>query len=144
MSETYESIESLKARARDLRQTCAEKGEQISHSQSLERLAHARGYRDWNTLHAAIGNRPPAPNYQLGMRVEGRYLKQPFKGEVIGVRSIGEGARFALTIRFDAPVDVITFDSMSNFRRQVQITVDQYGMTAERTRDGIPHLQLNM
>lgn len=143
MPELNESLGSLKAQARELRQNRATNGEPISHSQSLEELAHMRGYRDWNTLHAAIGNAPPAPDYQLGMRVTGRYLKQPFQGQVIGLRSVSDGARFALTIRFDEPVDVITFDSMSNYRRQVQITVDRYGMTAERTCDGIPHLQLN-
>ena len=54
------SIDALKRLAQRLRQELADAGTVISHSRSLELLAHQHGYKDWNTLHAAIGNRPPA------------------------------------------------------------------------------------
>jgi len=107
-------------------------------------IAHQYGYRDWNTLHAAVGNRPPPAPVQLGMRVSGRYLGHPFDGEVIAVRALGEGERYRVTLAFDEPVDVVTFDSFSAFRSRVSATVDRRGITAEKTSDGQPHMVLEL
>jgi hypothetical protein len=45
------------------------------------------------------------------------------------------GAAFDVTIRCDAPVDVVEFECVSNLRTQVQITVSAAGASAFRTSD---------
>lgn len=144
MSDIPQSIATLKSQAKALRKALAEGGHPITHSRSLELLAQQLGHRDWNTLHAAIGNGPPKPPFELGMRVKGRYLGQPFEGELIALRSLADDTRFGLTIQFDYPVDVVKFESMSNFRTRVHATVNRDGTTAEKTSDGAPHLSLNL
>lgn len=137
------SLDDLKSQAKSLRQALAGSGHAISHSQSLELLARQLGHRDWNTLHSSVGNSLPVP-FQLGQRVSGHYLGQRFTGEIISLRSMAEGTRFHLTLRFDVPVDVVKFESLSNFRSQVTATIDRTGRTVEKTSDGQPHLVLDM
>lgn len=143
MATQLPSLDALKAQAKRLRASLAESGTPVSHSKSLELLADQYGYRDWNTLHAAVGNRPPAPPVMLGQQVMGTYLKQPFTGEVIGVSEIA-GERYRVTFQFDEPVDVVTFDSFSAFRRRVTTVIGRDGKTVERTSDGAPQLQLDL
>ncbi|MBK8196893.1 MAG: hypothetical protein IPK75_00890 [Acidobacteria bacterium] len=131
--------EQAKARARDLRAELASAGTPISHAQALERVAAELGYRDWNTASARLSNEPDVP-FQVGDHVAGAYLKQPFKGRLLAVREIGGGAAYDLTIRFDEPVDVVEFESFSNFRTQVRITVSADGISTFRTSDGEPHM----
>jgi hypothetical protein len=128
-----------KARARELRAELAAGGTPISHAEGLERVAAELGYRDWNTASARLSNEPEVP-LQVGDLVAGRYLKQPFTGRVLGVREVGGGAAFEVTIRFDAPVDVVEFESFSNLRKQVSVTVSAAGVSAFRTSDGAPHM----
>jgi len=134
------SIEELKQQARRLRDGLAEDGDFISHSESLELIARQYGKRDWNTLHAAVGNRRPAP-LNVGARVKGRYLGHAFDGEVIGVETLSPG-RTRVTIDLDDPVDVVTFDSFSAFRRRISATINANGKSAEKTSNGVPHLML--
>lgn len=141
MNGSLPSLDNLKAQAKRLRTTLSDDGTAISHSKSLELIAHQYGFRDWNTLHAAVGNRPPAAPVALGQRVKGVYLSQPFAGEVIGVQALSAG-RYRVTFDFDEPVDVVTFDSFSAFRKRVSATVDEAGRTFERTSNGQPQLQL--
>ena len=82
--------------------------------------------------------------FHVGQRVAGTYLGKAFAGEIIGLNSLADKTRFCLTQRFDDAVDVIEFDSMSNFRKQVQAMVDRTGRTAETTSNGLPHLALDM
>lgn len=128
-----------KARARELRAELAAGGTPISHAEALERVAAELGYRDWNTASARLSNEPDVP-LQVGDLVAGRYLKQAFTGRVLGVREVAGGAAFDVTIRFDEAVDVVEFESFSNLRTQVQITVSAAGVSAFRTSDGVPHM----
>jgi hypothetical protein len=137
------SLEELKQQARRLRDSLEAAGTPVGHSKALELLAHQLGYRDWNTLHAAVGNRPPPSPVAVGERVRGVYLGQPFTGEVIGVQVVGPHHRFRVAFEFDEPVDVVTFDSFSNFRRRVSCTIDGKGVTSEKTSDGQPHMMLD-
>ena len=130
MSVHHTSLPELKAQAKSLRTALAATGHAVSHSQSLELLAKQHGFRDWNTFHARIGNEA-APAFALNQRIEGRYLYQPFRGEIIGIRAMASNTRFAVILRFDTPVDVITFEGMSNFRTQVQAVVNSEGISAE-------------
>ena len=129
----------LKAEARLLRTQAARHGTPISHAAALERIAHYYGYRNWNTLRARTSN---TPELQLGMRVSGRYLGQPFTGEVYGLASHGTQGHRRVTLQFDTPVDVVRFASFSSLRRRVSATIDDTGRSPQKTSDGQPHLVL--
>jgi hypothetical protein len=62
------SLDALKDQAKRLRSRLASEGEEISHSKSLELISAQYGYRNWNTLHAAVGNRPSFNPWMLGSR----------------------------------------------------------------------------
>jgi hypothetical protein len=134
------SLDELKTQAKRLRDSLARAGIPINHSRSLELLAHQLGYKDWNTLFAATSE--PSSLLALGGRVSGDYLGQPFRGEIIGISRISAHPHYRITLKFDEPVDVVTFSSFSAFRRRVSCVVDRSGETAERTSDGRPHLRL--
>ncbi|NNF78150.1 MAG: hypothetical protein HKN05_08990 [Rhizobiales bacterium] len=137
-------LDALKSQAKRLRSELALSGTQLGHSRALELMAKQYGYKDWNTLHAAVGNRPQPAPVVLGQRLSGRYLNQPFDGEVIGVQAMAEPDRFRVTLMFDVPVDVVTFEGLNNFRQRVSGVIDRKGVTAEKTSDGNPHLVLNL
>lgn len=137
-------LDELKRQARRLRATLETRGTEVSHSAALELLAHQHGYRDWNTLHAAVGNRPPPPPLSVGQQVNGRYLGHAFSGEIVGLRQLGEDGRYRVALRFDDPVNVSAFESMTILRRQIAAVVDRRGVTAEKTSDGMPHLRLDL
>ena len=136
------SLEDLKAQAKRLRTELDAGGAPVTHARALELLAHQYGHKDWNTLHAAVGNRPPECPFAIGQRLRGEYLGQPFEGEVIAVSTLGGKERFRITVVFDDPVDVVTFESFSAFRQRVSATVDRRGVTAEKTSNGRPHMAL--
>ena len=133
-------IADLKQQAKRLRAGLGEDGDFISHSESLELVAKQYGMRDWNTLYAATGNRPP-PAVSVGAQVKGRYLGQAFNGEVLGVQILTPG-RARITIELDDPVDVVTFDSFSAFRRRITATVNADGKSTEKTSNGVPQMVL--
>jgi len=138
------NLDIIKDQAKRLRATLLESnGEAVSHSQSLEIIAHQYGFKDWNVLHAAIGNRPPVCPVEMGEHVRGRYLSQEFEAEVLGVVALGFD-RYQLTLHFDEPVDVVTFESFSNMRQRVTCKVDATGKTLEKTSDGRPQVQLHL
>lgn len=128
-----------KTRAAEIRAEEAARGRAISHAAALERVAAELGYRDWNTAAARLSNRSAQP-FAVGDRVEGRYLKQPFAGRVLALRELAGGEAFAVTLQFDEPVDVVAFDSFSNYRSRVNATVSVDGVSAAKTGDGVPHL----
>ena len=133
------SLDALKQQAKRLRAGLDEDGDFLTHSESLELVAKQYGYRDWNTLHAAIGNRAPAPRFQLGGGVKGRYLGQPFTGEIVAIRSVPPD-HFRIALQFDEPVDVVTFDSFSAYRSRVSALINRDGVTAEKTSNGLPQM----
>lgn len=130
-----------KQRARVLRRDLSSRGIAISHSQALERVAAELGFRDWNTAVARLSNEPPF-RIQLGDTVSGTYLKQPFTGRVLAVQELSGGSHYRVTLHFDEAVDVVSFESFSAFRQRVNATVDDRGISPNRTSDGEPHLVL--
>jgi hypothetical protein len=111
------SLDALKDQAKRLRAGLATDGQDITHSKSLELLAAQYGFRDWNTLHAVVGNRPPLNPWMLGSRVKGHYLGQPFEATILGVQAVtAQPGRYRLVLDFDDPVDVVTFERFSAFR----------------------------
>lgn len=135
------STTSLKAEARALREERARAGMALGHGAALEEIARRHGYRDWNTAHAALPERAVAP-FQVGQRVKGSYLRQPFTGLVIGVQLLGDMQHFQVTVKFDKPVDVVTSTLFSAFRQRVTATVDLRGISPARTSDGEPHMRI--
>jgi len=113
-------------------------GTNISHSEALELIAHQNGARDWNTLRASAGNMPPLPS--VGERVTGRYLGQRFAAVVRGMNQIGAGDQYQITLHFDEPVDVVTFDSFSNYRQRVSSLINRDGLSPRKTSDGLAQL----
>lgn len=131
-----------KRQARQLRVDLAAVDTTVSHAQALEMVAHQHGFRDWNGLHAAIGNRPPE-GWMPGGRVAGRYLSQPFEATVLAVEMLRPGW-FRLVLDLDKAVDVVQFDSFSNFRKRVRAVVGPKGHSMERTSDGEAHMRLEL
>lgn len=137
---TIRNIAEAKAHAKSLRSALAADGTVLGHAQALELVARQNGARDWNTLSARLANAAPPP-FHLQQRVQGRYLGQPFKGEITALSS--SGTYYSVTVRFDEPVDTVTFDSFSNMRRVVRGMVDLNGNSVRKTSNGTPHLILS-
>ncbi|WP_120634685.1 glyoxalase superfamily protein [Ruegeria sp. EL01] len=130
-------LEELKAQAKRLREKLDHAGTALSHSEALELVAHQHGVKDWNTLHAMAGNRM---RLRVGDRVSGHYLGQPFTAEIRGLTLLGDGAHRRVTLHFDAPVDVVRFDSFSALRQRVTGEVGWDGRSTRHTSDGEPQL----
>jgi len=138
------ALETLKDQAKRLRNRLAQEDQTISHSRALELVAAQYGFRDWNTLHAKVGNRPPLNPWMLGARVSGTYLGHPFTAEVISVQALqNRPGYYRLTMKFDEAIDVVTFDSFSAFRRRINCTIDETGRSPAKTSDGRPHVELS-
>jgi hypothetical protein len=135
------STTSLKAEARLLRDERARAGTPLAHGAALEEIARRHGYRDWNTAHAALPERVASP-FQVGQRVKGTYLGNAFTGLVIGVHVLADMQHYQVTVKFDAPVDVVKSKLFSAFRHRVTATLDLRGISPARTSDGEPHMRL--
>jgi len=141
----YPTIEELKSQAKRLRQAMEARGTAISHSAALELVAQQHGVRDWNTL-SALATRPneePIAAICVGSLVRGRYLSQPFTGKILALSAHG-GGRHNITIHFDEPVDVVTFESFSAFRQRINAQIDGNGVSPRKTSNGVPHLVLDI
>jgi hypothetical protein len=141
----YPTIEELKSQAKRLRQAMETRGTAISHSAALELVAQQHGVRDWNTL-SALATRPneePIAALSVGAMVRGRYLNQTFSGKVLALSAHGGGLH-KITIHFDEPVDVVTFESFSAFRQRINAQVDGNGVSPRKTSNGVPHLVLDI
>lgn len=137
------SLDDLKNQAKRLRDALARQGTIINHSKSLELIASQYGFRDWNTLHAKVGNMPPKRALSIGDRVSGHYLGQKFTGTVIAINALTSAHGMSkITFDFDEAVDVITFKSWSAYRKRVTCTLDEDGRTVEKTSNGQPHMVL--
>ena len=133
ISHNIAPIAELKAQAKRLRARLQTQGAPVTHSEALELLAHQHGLRDWNTLRAMADNRM---HLRVGDRVSGQYLGQPFTAEVRGMTKLGDGEQRRVTLQFDAPVDVVRFDSFSSFRQRVTGEIGWDGRSTRRTSDG--------
>lgn len=135
------SAQTLKSEAKNLRETRAQAGEQLSHSAALEQVARAHGYRDWNTARASLPDRVAVP-FQVGMRVKGFYLEQPFKGLLIGVQLAMNMQSYTVTVLFDEPVNVTPNFMFAANRQRVTATVDIRGISPALRGNGEPQMRL--
>ena len=136
------SLDALKDQAKRLRDALARQGTQINHSKSLELIASQYGFRDWNTLHAKLGNRMPKRALALGDKASGRYLGKAFTGRVIAVQRMTAGNMTRVTFDFDEAVNVSQFESFAVMRKRVVCMLDEDGRTVEKTSNGVPHVEL--
>lgn len=141
----YPSIDELKIQARQLRQALNTNHNAVSHSAALELIAKQYGQRDWNTLSALAAKPRDETKLPLitGAKVSGRYLNQAFTGKILSVAE-RYGGQYAITIHFDTPVDVVTFESFSAFRQRIKAVVDSEGVSVRKTSNGIPQLILDI
>lgn len=140
MMDHLPTTDEAKAQARRLRSDLAGKGTEIGHAKSLELVARQYGFRDWNTMSAVIAGAAPR-KWLPGDRVNGTYLSQGFSGVLVSVNEQQAGW-FRLTIELDAAIDVVAFDSFSNYRKRIKGVIGPKGFSQERTSDGTPHLQI--
>ncbi|MGR3713510.1 MAG: glyoxalase superfamily protein [Shimia sp.] len=142
MNNQLPSTTQAKDQAKRLRKKMTEDGEPIGHAKSLELIAHQHGFRDWNTMFAAIGNRPPE-GWAIGEKVNGTYLSQPFEATVISISMVRPGW-FRLGLDLDEAVDVVTSEQFSNLRKRIRSIVGPKGESLEKTGDGKPHLHIEL
>ncbi len=135
------SAQTLKSEAKTLREDRARAGQMLTHGAALEEVARAHGYRDWNTARAALPDRAEVP-FQVGMRVKGYYLEQPFKGRLLGVQMKNAMQLFAVTIQFDEPVNVTPKLMFAALRQRVSATVDAMGVSPALRGNGQPQMRL--
>jgi len=135
------SAQTLKAEAKSLRDERARVGQSMTHSQALEQVAQNHGYRDWNTARAALPDRVAVP-FQVGMRVKGFYLEQPFTGLLIGVQLAHKMQAFTVTIQFDEPVNVTPNFMFAALRHRVVSTIDINGVSLAPRGNGQPQMRL--
>ena len=129
------SIQTLKSEARALRET----GSAQSHAAALEQVARNHGYRDWNTARAMLPEKTVVP-FQVGGRVKGTYLDQPFTGTLIGVQMLGDMQHFTVTVQFDAPVNVTPDFMFANNRHRVVSTLGSDGVSTALRGNGNPQM----
>lgn len=141
-TEIYTPLPTLKREAKQLRAELAASGSPVTQAQALERVAHNHGARDWNTLSALSRRNAPDTPVMIGQRVRGRYLGQSFVADVIGLTDTGHNEQYRVTLHLDAPVDVVEFDSFSNFRQRVTCVIGADGVSPACRSDGTPHLDL--
>ncbi len=135
------SAQTLKSEAKNLRDERARTGQMLTHSAALEEVARAHGYRDWNTARASLPDRVVVP-FQVGMRVKGFYLEQPFKGLLIGVQLSNNMQLYTVTIQFDEPVNVTPKLMFAAHRQRVTATVDARGISPALRGNGQPQTRL--
>jgi hypothetical protein len=135
------SAQTLKSEARALRETRQKLGETLTHGAALDQVSRAHGFRDWNTARAALPDRVPVP-FQVGMRVRGFYLEQPFKGLLIGVQLSSSMTTYTVTVIFDEPVNVTPNFMFAAHRQRVTATVDIHGVSPALRGNGQPQMRL--
>ena len=139
------SIEQAKILAKRLRTQLEKDGQTISHSKSLELLAVQNGFRDWNTMYASFGNQAQTTTpLSVDAKVSGQYLGHDFTATVLGVQSKNGGSRYKVSLDLDEAVDVVSFDSFSCFRKRINATINQNGITSEKNSLGVPILKINL
>ncbi len=142
MSEELITAAQAKQQAKAIRAELKSQGVTVSHSESLERVARRYGFRDWNTFSAAVATRLPAA-WSVGGRVRGSYRGHAFAARLLAVEPLKPGW-YRVTLKFDEAVDMVRFDSFSNWRQRVTGVVGPAGVSREKSADGQPQLVLEM
>jgi len=133
------TLSQAKAQAKLLR---AKAESPVTHSRALEIVAFDLGFTDWNTLCAAI-SKAADQHFSSGSRLTGRYLGHAFLGAIVTSETSHPGW-VKLVIDLNEAVDVVAFDSFSNFRSRIRGVIGPNGHSKEKTSDGTPHLVIDL
>ncbi|WP_068083456.1 glyoxalase superfamily protein [Polycladidibacter stylochi] len=136
------SLTNLKRQAKNLKLALSEQGKPVSHSQALELVARQNGYKDWNSASALCEKQSGKLALQAGRQVQGEYMGQSFKGKLIAVKALGQDQFMQITVELDEAVDVVEFESFSNFRKRITCTLDRNGVSTSVHGNGLPHMRL--
>ena len=131
----------IKQNARTLRARRMAAGHPMRHAQALERISRKLGYRDWNTLSAAITTIRDRSCLPERDSVQGRYMGHPFDARILKVGVDAEG-RTRLVLRLQTAIDVVEHGSFTALRQQIACNVDETGRSQEVLSDGTPHVAL--
>lgn len=134
--------DAAKAQARRLRSSLEAEGNFISHGEALELVAKQYGFRDWNTMSAALPT-DQTPALAVGGVVTGRYLGHTFRGKILGLQ-VFKGERRKIVVEFDEPIDVVASEHFSSHRRRATGVLERNGATWEKLSNGIPLLQVDL
>ena len=115
MTQDRLNLSDLKAQAQQIKSSHPT----MSHTQALEAMAKSLGYRNWNTCRAK------ALPWSAGDRVQGTYLGNAFIGEIKSL-ALGVGG-YAVTVKFDDPIDVVESHAFSNWRQRVSTIIGSNG-----------------
>ncbi|WP_417587958.1 glyoxalase superfamily protein [Pararhodobacter oceanensis] len=138
---SLQSVKDAKSQAKILRKALSAQGTSITHAQALELIAQQNGARDWNTLQAKLSRSEPQA-FHLNDQVRGQYLGQAFTGRIVALSKLGPNTQ--LSLRLEAPVDAVQFESFSNLRRHIKGVVAPDGRSPRKTSDGTPHLIIDI
>ncbi len=142
MSPQLPTAAQAKDQARQMRTKAGRDGAPLGHAKSLEIVAHRHGFRDWNTMSAAIANGPPH-GWTVGSKVKGRFLSKPFTAHVVSVANV-KPQWFRLELQLEEAIDVVTSDGFSNFRSRISGVVGPKGHSMERTSNGHAQLEVDL
>ncbi|GHF20846.1 hypothetical protein GCM10017044_14700 [Kordiimonas sediminis] len=131
------TITQIKAGAKRLRSFFSDKDIKLSHSDGLEAMAFAHGFRDWNTCSATLRDSEGSFRPLLGDRVIGAFRDQSAVGQITALSMISPKPKYApdalkVKIKFDSPVDVITSERMQGLRSYMWLFLDNQGHTIDR------------
>lgn len=147
-------IKFAKNRAKRLRKYLSEKGHPISHSESLEAIAQAEGYRDWNTYIAlfklASQELPDALEMgqhfpmHVGDRIQGTYRGVRFVGTLLGLEETITSGVWRAKMHFDNPVELPSPKGINLTRQRVQCMLNSDGVSVNLKGSTDGHISLDM
>lgn len=135
----FPTIKTMKSRARRLRATTP-----MAHSAALETLAHQCRAKDWNTYVAQAARARTVDGLCAGDRVAGRYLGHEFEAEILELVTSYMGDTHRIALHLDAAIDVVTSQHFNNFRRRIQMEINDDGCSAARISNGTLQLEIEL
>ena len=147
-------IKFAKNRAKRLRKYLTDKGHPLSHSESLEAIAQAEGYRDWNTyiaLFKLVAQELTEPagakqHYPLhvGDIVQGTYRGVRFSGSLLGLEETITTGVWRAKLHFDNPVQIPSHKALNHTRQRVRCMLNSSGHSVNLKGKPDGHISLDM
>lgn len=111
----------------------------LARSRSRENYSHSDDSQSRNNK-----VRPTLATLKLGDRVQGVFMGQRFQGHLVGIVPLAASQNYHIGIQLNQAIDVVTFESFSNFRRRLNCVVDKDGISTAKTSDDRPHMKLEL
>ncbi|MEX0300071.1 MAG: glyoxalase superfamily protein, partial [Kordiimonas sp.] len=130
-------IKLAKNRAKRLRAYLDGSGHSISHSESLEAIAHSEGYRDWNTYSAlfkTVAGEISKPDqrkqqypFHVGDTVTGTFRGVRFQGTLLGLEETITLGVWRVKMHFDNPVKLPSHEALNLTRQRINCMLNIAG-----------------